>query len=119
MVRLLPRALAGLRAARPQLAGAPGTAGAAGATAVREPRRLRLVVDGPAAGEWLVPLDGEQAGPPGGEPVASMVLDGLELCQLAAAHRDPDRLPVGEHGDRAAVREVLHALPLLSRPRAL
>ncbi|MEU7095302.1 zf-HC2 domain-containing protein [Kitasatospora aureofaciens] len=119
VVRLLPRALAGLRAARPQPAGAPGTAGPAGATAVREPRRLRLVVDGPAAGEWLVPLDGEQAGPPGGEPVASMVLDGLELCQLAAAHRDPDRLPVGEHGDRAAVREVLHALPLLSRPRAL
>ncbi|MFD8701151.1 zf-HC2 domain-containing protein [Kitasatospora sp. NPDC059648] len=110
VVRLLPRALAGLRAARPELARVPG------APAVREARRLRLVVDGPAAGEWLVPLDGEQAGPPGGEPVASMVLDGLELCQLAAAHRDPDRLPVGEHGDRAAVREVLHALPLLSRP---
>ncbi|MFI9362527.1 zf-HC2 domain-containing protein [Kitasatospora sp. NPDC053057] len=109
VVRLLPRALAGLRAARPELAGVPG------APAVREARRLRLVVDGPAAGEWLVPLDGEEAGPPGGEPVASMVLDGLELCQLAAAHRDPDRLPVGEHGDRAAVREVLHALPLLSR----
>ncbi|MFH9350470.1 zf-HC2 domain-containing protein [Kitasatospora sp. NPDC017646] len=110
VVRLLPRALAGLRAARPEPAGVPG------GRALREARRLRLVVDGPAAGEWLVPLDGEEAGPPGGEPVASMVLDGLELCQLAAAHRDPDRLPVGEHGDRAAVREVLHALPLLSRP---
>ncbi|MGW2373836.1 MULTISPECIES: zf-HC2 domain-containing protein [Kitasatospora] len=113
VVRLLPRALGGLRAARPEFAAAPT---APGAPAVREARRLRLVVDGPAAGEWLVPLDGEEAGPPGGEPVASMVLDGLELCQLAAAHRDPDRLPVGEHGDRAAVREVLHALPLLSRP---
>ncbi|MGW3042582.1 zf-HC2 domain-containing protein [Kitasatospora sp. NPDC001159] len=112
VVRLLPRALAGLRAARPERAGVPG------APAGSDPggRRLRLVVDGPAAGEWLVPLDGQEAGPPGGEPVASMVLDGLELCQLAAAHRDPDRLPVGEHGDRAAVREVLHALPLLSRP---
>ncbi|MGA5818346.1 zf-HC2 domain-containing protein [Kitasatospora sp. NPDC094028] len=111
-VRLLPGALAGLRAARPEYAGAPA-AGPAG-----EPggRRLRLMVDGPAAGEWLVPLDGPDAGPAGGEPVATMVLDALELCQLAAAHRDPDRLPVGAHGDRAAVREVLHALPLLSRP---
>lgn len=74
------------------------------------------MIDGPASGEWLIPLDGPESGPSGGEPVASMVLDGLELCQLAAAHRDPDRLPVGEHGDRAAIREVLHALPLLSRP---
>ncbi|MFD7449993.1 zf-HC2 domain-containing protein [Kitasatospora sp. NPDC059827] len=127
VVRLLPRALAGLRAARPAPAGAPSGDG-------RAVRRVRLVVDGPAAGEWLVPLDGGPSGPAGpagsawsarsawsagpaaGEPVASMVLDGLELCQLAAAHRDPDRLPVGEHGDRAAVREVLHALPLLARP---
>ncbi|MFD9684791.1 zf-HC2 domain-containing protein [Kitasatospora sp. NPDC059146] len=124
VVRLLPRALAGLRAARPAPAGAPSGDG-------RTVRRVRLVVDGPAAGEWLVPLDGGPSGPAGpagstwsarsagpaaGEPVASMVLDGLELCQLAAAHRDPDRLPVGEHGDRAAVREVLHALPLLARP---
>ncbi|MBV2152431.1 zf-HC2 domain-containing protein [Kitasatospora sp. SUK 42] len=112
VVRLLPRALAGLRGARPEHAGAPGAPAGVGTGG----RRLRLVVDGPAAGEWLVPLDGAEAGPPGGEPVASMVLDGLELCQLAAAHRDPDRLPVGEHGDRAAIRAVLHALPLLSRP---
>ncbi|MER7849826.1 zf-HC2 domain-containing protein [Kitasatospora sp. NPDC096077] len=111
VVRLLPGALAGLRATRPEPAGVPVAPGAPVGG-----RRLRLVVDGPAAGEWLVPLDGGQAGPADGEPVASMVLDGLELCQLAAAHRDPDRLPVGEHGDRAAVREVLHALPLLSRP---
>ncbi|RKT16348.1 putative zinc finger protein [Streptomyces sp. 1114.5] len=124
VVRLLPRALAGLRAAQPQPVGAPA---GNGPTA----RRLRLVVDGPGGGEWLVPLDGgdvtagpggtvgtvgPESGPPGGEPVASMAVDGLELCQLAAAHRDPDRLPVGEHGDRAAIREVLHALPLLSRP---
>ncbi|MEU1284731.1 zf-HC2 domain-containing protein [Kitasatospora sp. NPDC005856] len=121
VVRLLPRALAGQRAARPEHAGAPG----APEGGVRTARRVRLMVDGPAGGEWLIALDGGDGdddraggtgGPPGGEPVASMVLDGLELCQLAAAHRDPDRLPVGEHGDRAAVREVLHALPLLSRP---
>ncbi|MFE7636761.1 zf-HC2 domain-containing protein [Kitasatospora sp. NPDC057518] len=124
VVRLLPRALAGLRAARPEFAGVP----VAPVGGVKAARRVRLMVDGPAGGEWLVPLDGDglrtdgsdsidgRAGRDGTEPVASMVLDGLELCQLAAAHRDPDRLPVGTHGDRAAVREVLHALPLLSRP---
>ncbi|MFJ6135956.1 sigma factor [Kitasatospora sp. NPDC092286] len=112
-VRMLPPALAGLRASRPGPAAAPahwpGDDGRPG-------RRLRLVIDGPAAGEWLIPLDGPDSGPPLGEPVASMVLDGLEFCQLAAAHRDPDRLLVGEHGDRAAIREVLRAAPLLSRP---
>ncbi|WP_053648913.1 zf-HC2 domain-containing protein [Streptomyces sp. XY431] len=127
-VRMLPLALAGQRAARPEPAGAAlggadgrpdgsGTGSGTGAVAGRRTgRRIRLVIDGPAAGEWLIPLDGPDAGPPGGEPVAAMVLDGLEFCQLAAAHRDPDRVPVGEHGDRAAIREVLRATPLLSRP---
>ncbi|MFF7452798.1 zf-HC2 domain-containing protein [Kitasatospora sp. NPDC008115] len=114
-VRMLPLALAGQRAARPELTGAPLGA-AVRADGGRAGRRIRLVIDGPASGEWLIPLDGPDAGPPVGEPVAAMVLDGLEFCQLAAAHRDPDRLPVGEHGDRAAIREVLHAAPLLSRP---
>ncbi|MFJ9949182.1 zf-HC2 domain-containing protein [Kitasatospora sp. NPDC091207] len=113
-VRMLPAALAGLRASRPELAGAP--AGRSPEGGVRTGRQVRLVIDGPAAGEWLIPLDGPEYGPPRGEPVASMVLDGLEFCQLAAAHRDPDRVPVGEHGDRAAIREVLRAAPLLSRP---
>ncbi|MFB7475391.1 zf-HC2 domain-containing protein [Kitasatospora sp. NPDC056184] len=118
-VRMLPLALAGRRAAHPELTGAPvGTPdGAPGrADGRRAGRRVRLVIDGPASGEWLIPLDGPDAGPSDGEPVAAMVLDGLEFCQLAAAHRDPDRLPVGEHGDRAAIREVLRAAPLLSRP---
>ncbi|MFJ9692783.1 zf-HC2 domain-containing protein [Kitasatospora sp. NPDC101183] len=120
-VRMLPSALSGLRAQHPEHAGAPAAPdGQDGQGAPdrrgRAGRQLRLLVDGPAAGEWLVPLDGPQARPSAGEPVATMVLDALELCQLAAAHRDPDRLPVGAHGDRAVIREVLHALPLLSRP---
>ncbi|MFF4651703.1 zf-HC2 domain-containing protein [Streptomyces sp. NPDC001380] len=100
--RMLPAALGGLRGTAP----APD-----GPTRV-----LRLVIEGAAAGEWLVPLD--TAGPPGAEaePVASLVVDGLEFCYLAAAHRDPARMPVGQHGDGEAVREVLRAVPLLSRP---
>ncbi|GAA0684392.1 zf-HC2 domain-containing protein [Kitasatospora atroaurantiaca] len=105
--RMLPAALAALREKQ--------SARAADGTAQR--RLLRLVIDGPAAGEWLIPLDGPAEGPEApAEPVASMVLDGLEFCYLAAAHRDPDRLPVGEYGDRSAIREVLRAAPLLSRP---
>lgn len=94
-VRLLPTALA---AARPP-AGGRG-------------RLLRLVIEGPASGEWLIPLDGRDGGP----QVAELVLDGLEFCNLVAAHRDPDRIPAGEYGDRAAIREFLRAAPLLSRP---
>ncbi|MFD9130368.1 hypothetical protein [Kitasatospora sp. NPDC059571] len=72
--------------------------------------------EGPAAGEWLIPLDGAAGPADDSPPVAEMVMDGLEFCHLAAAHRDPGRLPVGSDGDRAAVEEVLRALPLLSRP---
>ncbi|MER5865824.1 zf-HC2 domain-containing protein [Kitasatospora sp. NPDC002040] len=95
-VRMLPVALA---AVRPPLTG-PG-------------RVLRLVIEGPAAGEWLIPLDGPGTG---GPQVAELVLDGLEFCNLVAAHRDPDRIPAGEYGDRTAIRDVLRAAPLLSRP---
>jgi hypothetical protein len=108
--RMLPAALAGLR--RGALAGPAAAPGAA--------RVLRLVIEGPASGQWLVPLDGPAPpGPPAEwslEPVAELVMDGVEFCQLAAAHRDPAQLPVGEYGDRAAIRELLAAVPLLSRP---
>ncbi|WP_441250721.1 MDMPI N domain containing protein [Kitasatospora sp. McL0602] len=77
------------------------------------PRLVRLVVEGPAAGEWLVPLDGTADN---ADVVASVAVDGLEFCYLAAARRDPARLPVGQYGDAAAVRQLLEAAPLLSRP---
>ncbi len=102
--RMLPVALAGRRV----------TAYAGTGVESRPGRRLKLVIEGPAAGEWLIPLDPAAAEEP--ETVAELVIDGVEFCQLAAAHRDPARLPVGEYGDREAIREVLTALPLLSRP---
>ncbi|WP_051969959.1 zf-HC2 domain-containing protein [Kitasatospora azatica] len=108
--RMLPAALAGRRQAA--FAGGPAETG--------DGRVLRLVIEGPASGEWLIPLDGpaRQASPepPQADPVAELVMDGVEFCQLAAAHRDPEHLPVGEYGDRAAIRELLTAVPLLSRP---
>ncbi|GAA1980453.1 maleylpyruvate isomerase N-terminal domain-containing protein [Kitasatospora viridis] len=119
--RMLPGALVGRRQAAYAGGGVPAGAG----------RTLRLVIEGPAAGQWLIPLDppadGPTSGPASGptarpvapavsEPVAELVMDGVEFCQLAAAHRDPEHLPVGEYGDRAAIREVLSAVPLLSRP---
>ncbi|WP_405011980.1 MDMPI N domain containing protein [Kitasatospora sp. NBC_01539] len=107
LVDLGARSLPALMAAQRRAPGpAPGGPG----------RTLRLVIDGPAGGQWLIPLDGTEGPEGSGEPVAEMALDSLEFCYLAAAHRDPDRVPVGEGGDREAIRRVLHALPLLSRP---
>jgi hypothetical protein len=103
--RMLPYLLAALRSPAPVGAGGRGRG-----------RSLRLVIDGPAAGEWLIPLDDPDAPPDGTDTVAEMVVDGLEFCYLAAAHREPERLPLGCDGDRSAVDEVLRALPMLSRP---
>jgi len=99
--RTLPYVLASLRPA-------------AALSGAGRPRVLKLVIDGPAAGQWLIPLDGPDS--PEADPVAEVVVDGLEFCYLAAAHRNPDHVPTGQHGDRDAIRELLNALPLLSRP---
>ncbi|KJK57899.1 zf-HC2 domain-containing protein [Saccharothrix sp. ST-888] len=106
--RMLPFALAALRRPEPP----PAEAGGSPVPG----RVVRMVADGPGGGEWLIPLDGLESPPGRADPVASMVLDGLDFCRLAAAHHDPDHLMVGEFGDRAAIREVLRATLLLSRP---
>ncbi|TQF03817.1 MDMPI N domain containing protein [Kitasatospora acidiphila] len=113
MVDLAARRLPGALVGRRQAAYAGPGPEAAGSG-----RTVRLVIEGPAAGQWLIPLDGRPSAPeqPPSEPVAELVMDGVEFCALAAAHRDPEHLPVGEYGDRAAIREVLAAVPLLSRP---
>jgi len=112
--RLLPLALMGLRAA-----------GLASLTSWRDlsygdprgPRAVKLIIEGRGESEWLIPLEADApAPPPDTEPVATLAVDGVEFCFLAAAHRDPDRLPCGITGDRAAARDLLHATRLLSRP---
>lgn len=105
--RLLPHALAGLRAsgraARTESHGA-----------------VRLIIEGPGSGQWLIPLaplpEGSPSLPADVEPIAVVAVDGVEFCFLCAAHRDPDRVPYGITGDRAAARDLLHAARLLSRP---
>jgi hypothetical protein len=114
--RLLPYALAGLRNAgqasfisKEPSAGDPHDAGA-----------VKLIIEGRGESEWLIPLEvpGPDAPPLPTDtvPVATLAIDGVEFCFLCAAHREPERLPCGVTGDRAAARDVLHAARLLSRP---
>nr|WP_229887142.1 zf-HC2 domain-containing protein [Streptomyces olivaceoviridis] len=110
--RLLPTALAARRRAglsgpgrrTPHLvpAGAPG-------------RSLRLEIEGPAGGEWLIPLDSPAAVGSADFEVAHVALDGVEFCKLAAGHVPPAEAAVGQVGDREAIRDVLFAVASLSR----
>ncbi|MFF8906557.1 zf-HC2 domain-containing protein [Streptomyces olivaceoviridis] len=110
--RLLPTALAARRRAglsapgrrTPHLvpAGAPG-------------RSLRLEIEGPAGGEWLIPLDSPAAVGSADFEVAHVALDGVEFCKLAAGHVPPAEAAAGQVGDREAIRDVLFAVASLSR----
>ncbi|CAM5557957.1 hypothetical protein GCM10010345_23230 [Streptomyces canarius] len=110
--RLLPTALAARRRAglsapgrrTPHLvpAGAPG-------------RSLRLEIEGPAGGEWLIPLDSPAAVGSADFEVAHVALDGVEFCKLAAGHVPPAEAAAGQVGDREAIKDVLFAVASLSR----
>ncbi|MFC1415294.1 zf-HC2 domain-containing protein [Streptacidiphilus cavernicola] len=120
--RLLPSALNGLREAglasltsyRKFSGSDPGYGDPRGVSAVK------LIIEGRGESEWLVPLEPLPPGsgplPADIDPVATLAIDGVEFCFLCAAHRDPDRMPCGITGDRAAARDLLHAARLLSRP---
>lgn len=112
------RQLIGLAARMlPTALGALPAAGGGGRQAGGDPRAVRLVVEGRGESEWLVPLTADApVPPPDTDPVATLALDGVEFCFLAAGRRDPDRLPCGITGDRAVARDLLHATRLLSRP---
>lgn len=112
--RLLPLAVAGLRAAGLSASSAPVPG--------EQPRVLKLIIEGRGEGEWLIPLDAPGWTPPAGapaagiEPAATLAIDGVEFCFLSAARRDPHRVPVGITGDADLARDLLAAAPLLSRP---
>jgi uncharacterized protein (TIGR03083 family) len=107
--RLLPEALADRRRAglttsptRLVTAGSPG-------------RSLLLEVEGKGGGHWYLPLDSPGAVASPEETVAHVALDSVEFCQLAAGHLEPERIAVGQNGDRAVIRDVLFATASLSR----
>jgi uncharacterized protein (TIGR03083 family) len=78
-------------------------------------RTLRLDVEGQGGGHWYIPLDSPTAITSEAMTVATVVLEGAEFCQLAAGHRRPEDLAVGQDGDREAIRDVLCATASMSR----
>ncbi|WP_367322358.1 zf-HC2 domain-containing protein [Streptomyces sp. HUAS ZL42] len=109
--RMLPHALAARRRAGLASPGAHRHLVPAG-----EPgRSLRLEIEGPAGGEWLIPLDSPGAVGSAEHEVAHVALDGVEFCKLAAGHVPPEDAAAGQLGDREAIRDVLFAAASLSR----
>jgi hypothetical protein len=107
--RMLPGALAERR--RAGLAQSPTRLVPAG----RPGRCLRLEIEGDGGGDWYLPLDSPGATASPDSMVAHVAMDGVEFCQLAAGHVEPERAAAGQLGDRTAIREVLYAAASLSR----
>jgi uncharacterized protein (TIGR03083 family) len=67
-------------------------------------RTARIVLTGPGGGTWDQALTlGETAG----EPDATLVLDVVDYCRLAARRLDPDDVDVTVEGDAELARQVL------------
>ncbi|SHL93801.1 MDMPI N domain containing protein [Actinacidiphila paucisporea] len=107
--RMLPAALADRR--RDGLADSAGRLADAGAPG----RSLLLEIEGAGGGKWYLPLDSPGAVASKEHAVAHVVLDGVEFCQLAAGHLEPERIAFGQQGDRDVIRDVLYATASLSR----
>ncbi|GAA2470833.1 zf-HC2 domain-containing protein [Actinocorallia cavernae] len=111
-VRLLPGALAARR--RSGRSTPPRTIRHL-APAGHPGRTLRLEIEGPAGGNWLIPLDSPSATPSTDWEVAHVALDSVEFCHLAAGHLLPEEAAAGQLGDKEAIRDVLYATASLSR----
>lgn len=107
--RMLPSALAERR--RGGLADSVGRLADAGTPG----RSLLLEIEGAGGGQWYLPLDSPGAVASRDHTVAHVALDGVEFCQLAAGHLEPERIAVGQYGDRDVIRDVLYATASLSR----
>jgi uncharacterized protein (TIGR03083 family) len=90
-VRLLPAAL--------RLAGAD-----------RPPRIARLVLAGPAGGDWTIP---PAPTGPGRPPDATVTMEAVEFCYLLGNRRDPDSVPHTVEGDPALAATLLRAAATL------
>jgi hypothetical protein len=111
-VRMLPLTLAARR--RAGLA-APPPGGRHLVPAGEPGRSLRLEIEGPGGGEWLIPLDAPGAVASAEREVAHIALDEVEFCRLAAGHVPPQEAAAGQVGDREAISDVLFAAASLSR----
>lgn len=107
--RMLPAVIAGRR--RDGLAASAGRLADAGAPG----RSLLLEIEGAGGGTWYLPLDSPGAVASREHTVAHVALDGVEFCQLAAGHLEPERIAFGQQGDREVIRDVLYATASLSR----
>jgi uncharacterized protein (TIGR03083 family) len=92
-VRLLPAAL--------RLAGAD-----------RPSRSARLVLEGPAGGDWTISPAGQEAGARRAAD-ATITMDAVEFCYLLGNRRDPDSVPHRVEGDPAVAATLLRAATTL------
>jgi uncharacterized protein (TIGR03083 family) len=91
-VRLLPAAL--------RLAGAD-----------RPPRSARLILAGPAGGDWTISPAVRDAA--ARAPDATVTMDAVEFCYLLGNRRDPDSVPHRVEGDPAVAATLLRAVTTL------
>ena len=69
------------------------------AGADRPPRSARLVLVGPAGGDWIISPAVQRA--PARPPDATVTMDAVEFCYLLGNRRDPDSVPHRVEGDPA------------------
>jgi uncharacterized protein (TIGR03083 family) len=78
----------------------------------RPPRSARLVLEGPAGGDWTISPAGQEAGARRGVE-ATVTMDAVEFCYLLGNRRDPDSVPHRVEGDPAVAATLLRATTTL------
>ena len=73
-------------------------------------RSARLVLTGPAGGDWTLPLG---SGDPASTPAATVTMDAVEFCYLLGNRRDPGSVPHTVEGDPELAATLLRAAATL------
>jgi uncharacterized protein (TIGR03083 family) len=81
------------------------------AGADRPPRSARLVLVGPAGGDWIISPAVQRA--PARPPDATVMMETVEFCYLLGNRRDPDSVAHRVEGDQAVAATLLHAATTL------
>jgi uncharacterized protein (TIGR03083 family) len=77
----------------------------------RPPRSARLVLVGPAGGDWIISPAVQRA--PARPPDATVTMETVEFCYLLGNRRDPDSVPHRVEGDPAVAATLLRAATTL------